>query len=239
MNPGYKRFATSDRANLERDRTKLIPHAVLPRFLAQHVCHGPGLGFFSAYLCIPVQDSMLERFGEVCFWSKKWRDQKFALVFFRSKPWCWALSWELWEDPVAINGAQGEKMKKNDKCSPKMTKPVSNYSCLLAIDQLIVHDFLCCQDFAKRISPVLPVHLTAGPHHRVGPLCLRLAAVQSLGRFFVWECGKFGRSGATDAQKKSLLLDHWDFTSVWSSSFFFFFCFLMFLFVSVLWFSST
>ena len=46
MNPGYKRFATSDRANLERDRTKLIPHAVLPRFLAQHVCHGPGLGFF-------------------------------------------------------------------------------------------------------------------------------------------------------------------------------------------------
>ena len=51
MNPGYKRFATSDRANLERDRTKLIPHAVLPRFLAQHVCHGPGLGFFQ---CIPV-----------------------------------------------------------------------------------------------------------------------------------------------------------------------------------------
>ena len=70
-----------------------------------------------AYLCIPVQDSMLERFGEVCFWSKKWRDQKFALVFFRSKPWCWALSWELWEDPVAINGAQGEKMKKNEKLS--------------------------------------------------------------------------------------------------------------------------
>lgn len=174
--------------------SKVIPQAVLPRFLAQHVCHGPGLGFFRGVHGenSPSRIQCLKDSERFVFDPKSGEIESLPL-FFSDRSLdvghCLGNCGKTQLQSMVLRERRWKNMKH---VAPKWRNLFQTTRAWLQIDWSLL-----------RIWPVQPVHLTAGPHHRVGPLCLRLAAVQSLGDFCVVdECGKFWRSG-TDAKKKS------------------------------------
>ncbi len=126
--------------------------------------------------------------------------------------------------------------REDEKCSPNMTKPVSNYSCLLvAIDcswvffvsllsRFCQADFTCASEHLQVPITVLGLFVSAWLQSRAWVIFESLRLWRILAEWNYW-CRKMSIDWP---------LGLW---ASWSSSLFF--CCLMFLYVSVLWFSST